>query len=296
MSRDYLLFLGCTVPVRNLNYELSSRVVARALGMTFHDLDDFQCCGFPMKGLDALDALVLAARNLALAASRDMEVCVLCNACAGTLTEAAHALDHDDDLRARVNERLAAVGLEYRRGVRARHFIRILVEEVGYEAIRAAIKRPLTGWKFAPHYGCHYLKPTSVTGRFDDPANPRTIKKLIEATGAESLDYPGLTDCCGGGVLGMNEGLANAMAGGKLATLARTGAHGLVLICPFCNVMFEGQQKKIAKAGGLDLKLPILYYPQVLGLALGFAPADLGFKLNRIKAKELIQAMEPSAA
>ncbi len=296
MSGEYLLFLGCTVPVRNLNYELSSRVVARALGLTFHDLEDFQCCGFPMKGVDLEDSLSLAARNLALAAERGLEVCVLCNSCGGMLTEAAHTLDFDPALRERINARLAPLGIEYKGGVRARHFLRILVEDVGYEAIRAAIKRPLTGWKFAPHYGCHYLKPTSLTGRFDDPANPHTIKQLIEATGAESLDYPGLTDCCGGSVLGVSEDLANALGGTKLATLARMDVDALVLNCPFCNVMFEGQQKKIAKAGGLDLKLPILYYPQILGLALGFAPDDLGFKLNRIKAKKLIQAMEESAA
>jgi heterodisulfide reductase subunit B len=212
------------------------------------------------------------------------------------LTEAAHALDHDDALRDRINDRLAAVGLEYKSGVRARHFLRILVEEVGYEAIRAAVKRPLTGWKFAPHYGCHYLKPTSVTGRFDDPVNPKSIKELIRATGAESIDYPGLTDCCGGSVLGMSQEIANAMAATKLTTLADMDVDAMVLNCPFCNVMFEGQQKKIVKEAGLDLKLPILYYPQVLGLALGFAPDDLGFKLNRIKAKKLIQAMAESAA
>jgi heterodisulfide reductase subunit B len=296
MTREFLLFLGCTVPVRNLNYELSSRVTARALGITLNDHEDFQCCGFPMKGVDQEDSLALAARNLALAGQRGLEVCVLCNSCGGMLTEAAHALDHDDALRGRINARLAAVGLEYKSGVRARHFLRVLVEEKGYEAIRAAVKRPLTGWKFAPHYGCHYLKPTSVTGRFDDPVNPHSIKELIRATGAESIDYPGLTDCCGGSVLGMSQEIANAMAANKLATLAGMDVDAMVLNCPFCNVMFEGQQKKISKEAGLDLKLPILYYPQILGLALGFAPDDLGFKLNRIKAKKLIQAMAESAA
>jgi heterodisulfide reductase subunit B len=121
---------------------------------------------------------------------------------------------------------------------------------------------------------------------------PSTLGKLIGALGAQVADYSSLKDCCGGGLLGISEEIANEMARKKLQDVAATNAHALVLVCPFCNVMYEGQQKKIAKAAGLDIKVPVVYYPQILGLALGISSNELGFKLNRIKPKELLKIVE----
>jgi heterodisulfide reductase subunit B len=289
---EALLYLGCTVPVRNLNYEASVRLTAEKLGITFHDHEAFGCCGFPLKSLSARDTLTLAARNLALADRDGMEICALCNSCAGTLAEAAHVLDHNPDLKEEINKRLQPAGLKYEGPVRVRNYMRLLWEEVGVEALREAVSKPLSGVKLAPHYGCHYLKPSEITAGFDSPEAPKTLGALIEATGAESIDYPTLKECCGGGVLGMSEETANAMALTKLRDVGGTDAHALVLVCPFCNVMYEGQQKKILKAAGLDFKVPVVYYPQILGLALGISSKDLGFKLNRVKPKKLLKIVE----
>ncbi len=287
-----LLFLGCTVPVRNLNYELSARLVAEKLGLTLRDHEAFGCCGFPLKSLDTEDMHVTAARNLALASQEDSEIVALCNACAGSLSEVAHLLDSDRHARDRINKRLAEVGLKYERPVRVRHFMRMLFEEVGPEGIAAAVTRRLEGVTLAPHYGCHYLKPSELTVGFDSPDVPHTLSDMIRSTGAGVADYPSLKDCCGGGLLGFSEGIANEMARKKLEDVAATGAHALVLVCPFCNVMYEGQQKKIAKQAELDIKVPVVYYPQILGLALGLSSDELGFKLNRVKPKSLLKAVE----
>lgn len=289
---DFLLYLGCTVPVRNLNYELSARLTAGALGIHFHDLDSFGCCGFPLKSVDTMDTLVIAARNLALAESHGMEICALCNACAATLAETVHSLEADPALKESVNERLKAVGLTYNGPVRVRNYMRVIWEEIGPESLRCKIKRPLTGAVLAPHYGCHYLKPSELTEGFDSPDVPRTLSELIKVTGASILEYATLKDCCGGGLLGLSEDTANALAAKKLQEISMSGAHALVLVCPFCNVMYEGQQKKIAKKTGLDLKVPVVYYPQVLGLALGFSAEELGFRLNRTKPTELLKIAE----
>jgi len=289
---EALLYLGCTVPVRNLNYELAARLTAEKLGIKFRDVESFGCCGFPLKSLDAFDTLVVAARNLAIAEREGGEICALCNACAGTLAETAHSLDSDPETKAKVNERLAMVGLRYEGPVRVRHYMRLLWEEVGLAAIRSAVTRPLDGIALAPHYGCHYLKPSELTVGFDSPDVPATLAELIRATGARSVDYPSLKECCGGGVLGISEEVANALAAIKLKDVAKTEAHALVLVCPFCNVMYEGQQKKIFKETGLDLKVPVVYYPQILGLALGLSSQELGFKLNRVKPSELLKIVE----
>ncbi len=289
---EALLYLGCTVPVRNLNYELSARLTAKELGITLIDHESFGCCGFPLKSVRAMDTLVIAARNLALAEREGLEVCVLCNACAGTLAETAHVLEHRAELKDRVNAALKKVGLSYHGPVKVRHYMRLLWEEVGVEAVKNAVSRPLSGVVIAPHYGCHYLRPSELTAGFDSPDVPHTLSELVRATGAEVVDYPSLKDCCGGGVLGMSEETANEMAGTKLLDVSRTNAHALVLVCPFCNVMYEGQQKKIGKASGVDLQVPVVYYPQILGLALGLSSKELGFKLNRIKPKSLLQIVE----
>jgi heterodisulfide reductase subunit B len=287
-----LMFLGCTVPVRNLNYELSARKVAEVLGVELRDLADLGCCGYPLKGTDQEKALVIAARALAQARGTGLPLVALCSACAGTLAEAEHQLAHNEELRDKVNQELKPLGLEYQPGVKVRHFIRFLLEEVGLEAIQAKVVHKLEGFSFAPHYGCHYLKPSEITGGFDDPENPQTLARLIEATGAESLNYASLKECCGGGVLGADEDLASLMAGKKLAELNEAGVNGLALICPFCNVMYEGQQKAISKKLDTKLKVPVVYVTQLLGLAMGLTPDEVGLKLNRAKPKELIAAFK----
>lgn len=283
---------GCTVPVRNLNYELASRKVARKLGLELFDEPRFQCCGFPMKSLSTEDALTLAGRNLALGGELGLPLVTLCSACAGTLAEAAHELDQRPELREKINQRLGEIGLRYEPGQKVFHFVRFLVEEVGWERLESAVERPLDGFSFVPHYGCHYLKPSEVTEKFDDPQRPQTLHRLIELTGARAVDDGRSPGCCGGGLLGSEEELANLLSADRLLAAGQAGADGLALICPFCNVMLEGQQKKIGKSLDLKLKVPIFFYPQLLGLAMGFAPSELGFKLNRIKNKELVKAFE----
>ncbi|MBU2550288.1 MAG: CoB--CoM heterodisulfide reductase iron-sulfur subunit B family protein [Proteobacteria bacterium] len=291
---SWALFLGCTVPVRNLNYEAAVRKTAAGLGLELADLPGFGCCGFPLKSLSSEQALVLTVRNLALAQADGRDVVAVCSACAATLSEAEHVMSRDPDLAARVNERLAEIGLSYRGGVKVRHYTRLIHEEIGPERIREAVVRPLDGGRFAPHYGCHYLKPAEAMDHFDSPEDPRSLTVLIEALGAEAVEYPGLKDCCGGGVLGTDEDLAQRMAFGKLERIDQMGLTGLVVICPFCNVMFEGQQKTMAKKFGSKIKVPLFFYPQLLGLALGFTPEELGFKHNRIKDKDFLKAFEPA--
>jgi heterodisulfide reductase subunit B len=201
----YALFLGCTIPVRSQNYEMSAREVAKIIGLELVDLPDFSCCGFPVKSASVEASLVLAARNLAIAAEKKLDICTLCNACTGVLTEANKELSENKELMDRVNDKLRNVDKEYKKGVKIRHFSRILYEDIGLEKLKGMVKRDLSSLKLSVHYGCHYERPKELYDDFDDPENPRSLDELVEATGARSIDYKGKLDCCGGAILGVQE-------------------------------------------------------------------------------------------
>jgi heterodisulfide reductase subunit B2 len=296
-SARYALYTGCTVPVRALNYEISARKVAEKLGVLFSDIPQFSCCGYPIKSVNRYAYLLMAARNLALAEEQGLSLCTLCSACCGALSEANHEIREDETLRKRINEDLSkAIGKRYNGGSQVTHFIRVLQKEIGTEKIKARIQSDLSSIQVAPHYGCHYTKPSTIYGGIEDPEDPKSLDELIEATGAKSLSYEDKLQCCGGGVLAIDEQVALAMARKKLDHIRSRQADALVLVCPFCNVMYESNQKKIEKAYQTEYKLPILFYPQLLGHGLGLEPDELGFKMNRIKANELLKKVHRKVA
>ncbi len=302
MTNQYALYLGCTVPVRGMNYEMSARKVAERLGIELVDVEGFSCCGFPAKPLDWQAGLLMAARNLALAEAQGLDVLTLCSACTGTLTEANHRLKEDAQLRAWANEQLSDLGRAYKGTVRVRHLARMLYEEVGVERLRETITLSADGshlladFGFAPHYGCHYLKPSHLYDGFDDPENPQTLDRLIEATGARVVRYEDEGQCCGGGILGFDEETALLLTKQKLDHVTAAGADALVLICPFCAIMYEANQRRVEKLYETSYKLPVLYYPQILGLAMGFSLEEMGIKLNRVKPRKLIERVSESAS
>ena len=289
-NSQYTLFLGCTVPVRALNYEISSRKVAERLCLQFSDIPDFSCCGYPIKSVNRYAYLLMAARNLALAERKGLPLCTLCSACCGALTEANHEIREDEKLRKRINEDLSKwLGMHYEGTIRVTHFIRVLDREVGRERISEQIRTDLSSLRVAPHYGCHYTKPSIIYNRAEDPENPKSLDELIHTTGAQSVQYEDKLQCCGGGVLAIDEQVALAMAQRKLEHIRAHQADAMILICPFCNVMYESNQRKIEKTYQKEYKLPILFYPQLLGLAMGINPDELGINMNRVKPTELIK-------
>jgi heterodisulfide reductase subunit B len=292
------LYLGCTVPVRAMNYELSARRTAERLGIELVDVDGFACCGYPARSLSWEAALLMAANNLALAEEQGLDICTLCSACTSTLVEANKRLQEDKDLRDRLNTQLdSSTGRRYDGTVAVRHYARILYEDIGPKRLREMVElalgqgqaMDLSSFGFAAHYGCHYLKPANIYDGFDDPENPHTLGELIEATGAQLVPYEEENECCGGGILAIDQETALSISKGKLDHVHAADADGMVLICPFCDIMYEINQRSIERQFDVSYRLPVLYYPQLLGLALGFTPDEMGFRLNRVKAKKIMQ-------
>ncbi len=284
----YGLFLGCTVPVRAMNYEASFRKVAESLNINLFDISDFSCCGFPTKSVSLITALTLSARNLAIAERESLtHILTLCNACTEMLTETNHIIKENskisDDIRRNINE----LGLTVSGNVKVKHIARFLSEDIGAEAVKEKVINPLNGLKFAVYPGCHYAKPSEIYENFDDPEQPHSINELVLATGSEIIPYE--SSCCGGGILGIKEEVALSMSNSTLASIKENSADAMVLICPFCNVMYEQNQKKIEKTFNTEYNLPVLYLPQVLGLAFGIPKEELGFQINRIKTDRVFE-------
>ncbi|MEE9192343.1 MAG: CoB--CoM heterodisulfide reductase iron-sulfur subunit B family protein [Candidatus Aerophobetes bacterium] len=288
----YALFLGCTIPARARNYELAARRIALEFGIELIDIEEFSCCGFPVKSINGETSLLLSVRNLSLAEKKGLDICTLCSACTVNLTEANKELKENSSLRDSTNNKLGKIKREYQGKIRVRHFARILYEEIGLAKIKEKIKKDLSGLTFAAHYGCHYIKPSNVYDHFDDPEHPRTLDELIAVTGAKFVHYDSRKQCCGGALLAVDETLSLTLAKEKIEHVKNAGADAITLVCPFCSVMYDDNQKKIESTFNVSYNLPVLYYPQVLGLALGIEAKELGLNMNRVKTAELINRLE----
>lgn len=288
-NRRFAFFRGCMIPVKLPHLEYVARQVLPRLGVQLLDLDGFTCCPDPV-GFGAADPLTwiaIAARNLSLAEEQNLDVLSLCNGCAYTLRHAVHDLAASPELRRRVNDILAETGHTYRSASQIKHFLPWLAQDVGLEAIRRAVRRPLTGLRVAAHTGCHLLSPQYLHG-FDDPEDPVVFDQLVAALGATPLDYQTKTLCCGIGfaVSGQPDPSADALVA-KLTDIHAAGADCIAVGCPFCFQQFDMGQLTAARKAGLDFKVPVLNYLQLLGLALGLDAAEMQLSAHKIKPQTL---------
>ncbi len=285
---EYMFFLGCLIPYRLSSYEVSARKVLGELGVRLVEMEDFNCCGFPMAPVDYDLALTLAARDLCLAENRGLDILTLCNGCFATLNEANRTLKEEKAFRDRINGYLKQVGMEFEGTISVKHLVHSLAEDIGFEKVKESIRNPLTGLRVAQHTGCHLLRPAKHIGHGDDPENPKMLKDLIRLTGAECLDYIDETECCGNTIIGLNEEVPFQIAKEKLDHITAVGAQALVTVCPSCHMMYDFNQPRIERAFNSNISIPVLHYTQLLGLAMGFAPEDLALDELRVKPTELL--------
>jgi heterodisulfide reductase subunit B len=295
---EYALFLGCTVPTRGINYDVATRSVSKVLGIDFWDSTDFVCCGYPMHAVDHKTFLSLGARNICVAEEKELDIVTVCNACTASLTKINKTLKENKNEREEINKIIGATGHEFKGTISIKHFSRVIYEDIGIEKIKEKIEKPLDKLRIAPHNGCHYLKPSEIYEKFDNPIRPQTLNELISATGAKVVHYENEKQCCGGGILAIEENTSMKMAGNKLENIRKAGANAMVLQCPFCSIMYDEYQQTILSMEENDEELPqipVLYYPQLLGMAMGLDPKnELGLKKNTIKTKNLVNMIYKS--
>ena len=229
---------------------------------------------------------VTAARNLAQAEKAGLDLLVPCNGCYSTLKSVDIELRVNPHLRDEVNSILSSAGLEYKGSIEVKHLVEALYDDIGISKIKQRLIKSFDGMKIAAHYGCHMLRPSSSIF-FDDPNKPRKFDELIEALGAKSILYDTRMLCCGGNLNAADEpDDATALARMKLLEVSKK-ADAISLTCPSCFMQYDSRQYLMQKSGE-KLNLPILYYPELLGLAMGLTPEELGMGMHRIDASEFL--------
>lgn len=251
-------FPGCKISYYCPHYARSTKSVLKALGVDLVE-PEFSCCGYPVRNYDMKGFLLQAARNFAIAERLRLHIVTPCKCCFGTLSHARHMLNENKRLRDEINGLLQEEGLKYIGVSRVRHLLSVLAEEVGAERIGSRIKVPLYGLKVAVHYGCHALRPSSVTG-FDNPFAPRMFEALVEITGAQCVDWAGRLECCGQPIAEENPGLSRKLADRKFAGAAAAGADVLCSACTYCQIQFDRMPQP---------PVPVILYPQLLEVGMG---------------------------
>jgi heterodisulfide reductase subunit B len=286
MKKKYALFPGCLMPTEQYAYELSIRETLPLLGIELVNLEDFSCCGEPMKSVNQFLTLYLSARNLAIAQKHHLDVFAPCAMCHLALSECKYILEHNPEMKQRINNLLTAENLTYTKGPDLVHVVDLLYDHIGLEKIKKTVKKPLKDLRIAAHYGCHLIRPKEI-GRPDDSENPQKIEAILTTIGAQPVNYPQKLDCCGAPLLANLPESALTKTGQKLQAIQEQGIHGMVDVCPWCHKMFDSRQTKAGETVAVKLQVPVVYLTQLLGLAFGLPAEKLGLDLNLSPVEKL---------
>jgi heterodisulfide reductase subunit B len=288
----YAYYPGCSAHSTAQDMHESSLAVARALGIDLVEIKGWSCCGASAAHqTNRLLAASLPAANLLLAKDMGMDMVVNCAACYSRMKTANHEVKASAALRQRAAE---ATGRDYDGSVRVRHFIEVLLEDMGVERLRARFKRSLNGLKVACYYGCLLVRPREVTG-FDDPENPTSLDRLVRAMGGEPLDWPNKVECCGGTLALARTDVVVKLSSGVIESAKASGAECVAVGCPMCQSSLDLRQKEIEKAAGRAFNLPVLHIQQLLGLCLGLSEKELGLPRLMVEPRGVLKMLQPIA-
>lgn len=280
----YVFFQGCMTPQKENAYELSMRKVAAKLQIELVTLEEQNCCGFPIEPVDHRSAIIMAARDLALFDASGLNAVTPCPACYGQLNRVRNELLADKKLFDEVNEILKGINRKFSGTSEIKHFMNVLIDEVGMESIKNSVIKPLTNLKVAPYYGCHILQP-SYEVNIDDPENPQLLDSLVGLTGVEIINYDEKKLCCGQSAYDIDDELSLNISKTILNSIRKAGADAMVTVCPACHIQFD----LVSGARLRDLSIPVLHYTQLLGLAQGLSPNELGLSENRVPTDDILE-------
>jgi heterodisulfide reductase subunit B2 len=270
----YAYYPGCSQDAGGLSYGESVVEIAKAIGMDLVELEDWNCCGATAyMSINETLSFSLSARNLCQAKKIGDTLVTPCSGCYTNLRKTEKYLADFPEINKNVNTALAEAGLKYDGGVVTKHFLQAVVEDIGLDHIKSKVKRPLSGLRIAPYYGCQIARPYGIE---DDADNPTMLDNLLGALGATSVYYPLKTACCGGSLIGIREDVGLRLCRNILLCAQQCGAQCVAVTCPLCQMNLDAFQSAINKKYDTKFNLPIVYFTQLMGMAFGMDSKKLG--------------------
>lgn len=281
----YAFFQGCNIPIRIQQYATSTEAVLGAFDVELVTIPEFNCCGYPVRNVDEKAYILPSVRNMAIAEKQGLSILVICNCCFSSLKKAQNTLQKDNTLLTELNGILAKEGLKYSGTVQIKHYLTVLHEDIGTEKIKTKLVNKFKDLNIAVLHGCHILRPREITN-FDDSFVPRITEDLMQTTGATSLEWRGKLECCGAALAGINDELSHKLLQEKVSGAQDAGADYITPICSYCHLQFDTTQKNLVSQGSGGKILPVLLYPQLLGLCLDLPEEQLGIEENSTIKKD----------
>jgi heterodisulfide reductase subunit B len=293
--KDYLLYPGCSMEYSARAYDLSLKAICEPLGMHLKEIEDWNCCGATeYVGISLAPAYSLIARNLALAsqqANGTREVVAPCSACYLNLAKADHYMQEQPKLGTMVNEALAAGQLSYQPGsLTIRHLLDVIINDIGLDQVEKSVVQPLAGLRLVPYLGCMVPRP-DYEHRWSDHEFPIELDLLLKALGAEVVDFPLKTECCGGHMTQIGPDTAFELIHRLIASADSREADAMVTLCPMCQLNLDAYQGEMNQHFGSRYHMPVLFFTQLMGLAFGIDAKELGFGLELVSARNVLEAI-----
>lgn len=283
----YAYFPGCSLKSSGRAFEESMLKLFAHLDIELEELDDWNCCGATAyMSVDETSAAALAARNLALAEKMALPLAVPCAGCYGVLRKSAHLQKDYPAIQKQVKDGLTAIGLAYTGAQEIKHPLQILAQDLGPKAMRSKVKKPLKGLKVACYYGCKLVRPEAP---FDNQHDPQTMETLLKGVGARVVDFPMKTACCGGSLTGTIPDVGLELSWAILHDAHRREADVIATACPLCQFNLECYQEDIQEKHP-DLKpIPVVYFTQLMGIAMGLSPEDMALHRQVVPLTPILQ-------
>jgi len=283
---DIPYFPGCTLSTTATGFDKSVRASCAALGCNLVEIPDWNCCGatFPLLTDNMLD-LTGPTRVLVAARKIGTQVTTACTTCYNVIKRTNAFLRRDEEAREKINYFIEA---DYQGDVEVTDILQVLRDQVGFDKIREAVKKPLTGLRVASYYGCMVLRPPQEVA-YDDPEAPHALDDLMAALDAEPVDWPHKNECCGAYLAIKSEEVTREMVHTILASAQLNGAQVVVTNCPVCQFNLDRQQMRMTEQYASFQAIPVLYFTQLLGLALGLDGSDFGWEKHYIDPRPLLQ-------
>jgi len=288
----YAYYPGCSAHSTARDMHESAVAVAGALGIDLVEPAGWTCCGATAAHqTDPVLAASLPAASLLKVRDMGLDMVVNCAACYNRMKVANHEVSTDPAMRKKVSD---TVGRDYDGSVKVRHIVEVLLDDVGLDVIKGALKRSLNGLQVACYYGCLLVRPHEVTN-FDDPENPTSLDRLVTSMGGVSLDWPHKVECCGGGLSMSRTDVVVSLTDSIVGMAKAAGAKCIAVSCPMCQINLDMRQQDIEKETGTRHDMPILYITQLLGLCLGISPDNLGLNKLMVSPASVIEKIEVHA-